>query len=89
LGLCYNKCNDGFYGIGGVCWGDCPADTQQCGIICLGPTEDCTERIIEITAGAMRMAAIAATAPTGIGAVLAIKEIYDFTVDVSYPICNA
>jgi len=35
------------------------------------------------------MAALAAAAPTGIGAVLAIKEIYEFAEDVDYPICNA
>ena len=89
MGICYNECNDGFYGIAGVCWGECPTGTDQCGVICLGPTENCTERIISITEGAMRMAALAASAPTGIGAVLAIKEAYEFGEDVNYPICNA
>ena len=23
-GLCYTKCNDGFYGVGPVCWANCP-----------------------------------------------------------------
>ena len=88
-GICYNECDDGFYGIAGVCWGECPTGTDQCGVICLGPTENCTERIISITEGAMRMAALAASSPSGIGAVLAIKEAYEFGEDVNYPICNA
>ena len=74
-GICYPSCPDSYDGIGPICWGQCPAETSACGILCLGPNEDCTETIQNLTEGAIRMAAYAAAFPTGIGAVFAITEI--------------
>ena len=33
--LCYDYCEDGYDGIGPVCWGVCPSDTTACGALCL------------------------------------------------------
>ena len=35
VGLCYDKCDSGYKGIGPVCWGQCPADTEECAALCL------------------------------------------------------
>jgi len=32
-------------GIGPVCWGKCPAQTQPCGSLCLGADEICSDYI--------------------------------------------
>lgn len=33
-GLCYQKCNDGYYGVGPVCWSRCPSGYIDMGAIC-------------------------------------------------------
>jgi hypothetical protein len=35
--LCYPKCSSGFYGVGPVCWQDCPADFRNDGAFCAKP----------------------------------------------------
>lgn len=35
--LCYEKCNSGFYGVGPVCWQDCPAGYRNDGGHCAKP----------------------------------------------------
>ena len=32
-GLCYDSCPQG-HGNGPVCWGKCPAETTECGLLC-------------------------------------------------------
>ncbi|HXW60317.1 MAG TPA: hypothetical protein VEK06_02150, partial [Myxococcota bacterium] len=33
-GLCYKKCDVGYYGVGPVCWGSCPKGMTDCGAMC-------------------------------------------------------
>ena len=37
-GLCYTKCNDGYKGIGPVCWGTCPPGFRDDGAFCAKPS---------------------------------------------------
>lgn len=63
-GLCYPECtwedSNGELidadGVGPVCWGDCPANTEECGGICLGPEESCEEYMKDATLAAIAMA---------------------------------
>lgn len=49
LGLCYNECPANSDGVFNVCWENCPSGTVPCGdALCLDPSEDCTETILEI-----------------------------------------
>ena len=34
-GLCYNKCKEGYKGVGPVCWKSCPAGWKDTGVACL------------------------------------------------------
>ena len=44
--LCYSPCGDhAAYGVGPLCWGNCPASTSACGALCLGEDEICSEYI--------------------------------------------
>lgn len=47
-GLCYDKCNTGFYGVGPVCWGQCPAGKTDCGAMCGDSAMDCLTAIGEM-----------------------------------------
>ena len=40
--LCYDKCENNQEGFHNVCWGQCPKDTFQCGVLCLGYGQTCT-----------------------------------------------
>ena len=54
-GLCYKKCDKGFYGIGPVCWGECPKGMVDCGAMCGASVEACLASV-----GDMVMAAVSA-----------------------------
>ena len=56
-GLCYPICDDGT-GEGALCVGSCPAGTSACGpLLCLGPDQQCTETIIDMTVTSLEAAA--------------------------------
>jgi hypothetical protein len=42
-GLCYNKCNTGYHGVGPVCWGTCPAGFKDDGGTCRKDVEIVTK----------------------------------------------
>jgi len=40
--LCYSKCDDGYTGVGPVCWSNCVGDnTYDCGAFCAINSNDC------------------------------------------------
>jgi len=46
--MCYDPCGPGEEGSHNVCWGTCPAGTEQCGVLCLKHGETCTAYIASI-----------------------------------------
>lgn len=46
--LCYDPCGPGQTGTHNVCWGSCPAGTEQCGVLCMAHGETCTAYIASI-----------------------------------------
>ncbi len=46
-GLCYSPCESGYYGVGPVCWGECPEDMVPCAAGCAKTAEICSDQIIE------------------------------------------
>lgn len=48
-GLCYNKCRDGYKGVGPVCWGNtCPSNWTDCGLGCSETTSGCVSNIADM-----------------------------------------
>jgi hypothetical protein len=45
-GLCYKKCNAGFYGVGPVCWADAPKGWVGCGMGAAKDSKVCKDTII-------------------------------------------
>ena len=43
--LCYPFCKSGFHGNGPVCWENCPADTFECGALCVDEKGGCTDMV--------------------------------------------
>jgi hypothetical protein len=47
-GLCYNKCKDGYYGVGPVCWKGCTTSAPvNCGAACASSQDTCASKILE------------------------------------------
>ena len=48
-GLCYKKCREqeGYYGVGPVCWKRCPMGMEDCGAMCGKTKMDCAKAIGE------------------------------------------
>jgi len=46
--MCYEPCSPGQTGSHNVCWGTCPAGTEQCGVLCLKAGTSCTAYIASI-----------------------------------------
>ena len=43
-GLCYDSCGKGHYGVGPVCWSECPSHSPvTCGAICTQDSKQCIE----------------------------------------------
>lgn len=40
-GLCYDKCDAGYYGVGAVCWRSCPPKSTDCGSYCVPQGTSC------------------------------------------------
>jgi hypothetical protein len=48
-GLCYKQCDNGFKGVGPVCWQECPSNlSHKCGAMCAASKKDCAEAISSI-----------------------------------------
>lgn len=49
--LCYPPCEDGYYGVGPVCWFSCTGTyAYDCGLFCSKNYQDCIETSIIISA---------------------------------------
>ena len=56
-GLCYNKCPSGSYGVGPVCWQNCPISTPyKCGAMCTLDRSTCIQVVLSITQSAVSIA---------------------------------
>jgi len=61
-GLCYTKCANDWYGVGPVCWQNCPSSTPyNCGSMCT---------VDEITCVQITLSIVAAAAQTGLNIAL-------------------
>ena len=58
--LCYPTCQEG-RGVGPVCWGYCPPETKQCGVLCLTEKETCLGKIAKMTMESLGMVGFIAT----------------------------
>eukprot|EP00128_Syssomonas_multiformis_P004346 Colp12_sorted_trinity150504_noHs@26778 len=48
-GLCYNPCSSGHYGIGPVCWADCPASKPfNAGALCCRSQDECNAEAVDM-----------------------------------------
>ena len=45
-GLCYNKCNAKYYGVGPVCWAEAPKGWVGCGMGAASSSSKCAETIV-------------------------------------------
>lgn len=60
-GLCYNKCKPGYYGIGPVCWSQCPKGWTDCGAMCGKDPTSCAFAIGDMVLSVGQVVADAAT----------------------------
>lgn len=77
-GLCYKRCNDGFAGVGPVCWGSCPEKMPvNCGAMCAESKATCalatTNAVTSPFLSAGSIALIAVTAGGAAGATAGIQ----------------
>jgi hypothetical protein len=64
-GLCYDKCQTGFYGIGPVCWKAPPSNWVECGMGAATDSKACTNVIFDQFASVGNMALSIATLGAG------------------------
>lgn len=56
--LCYPKCKSGYYGVGPVCWQDCPStQSSKCGAACASDASQCGENIANMVLSVAQLAA--------------------------------
>ena len=77
-GLCYSQCKSGYYGVGPVCWGNCPANAPvSCGAGCASTKDECSgavrDQVMSVVEVAVTIAAAVATAGASTGAEAAGK----------------
>lgn len=54
--LCYNKCPSGWYGLGSVCWQNCPSHTPfDCGVMCTVDESACFNQTSVIVKSAIEV----------------------------------
>jgi hypothetical protein len=61
-GLCYSACNAGMYGVGPVCWQNCPAGKVNCGAGCASSTTTCVSDTANMVVAPIMVAVNIATA---------------------------
>ena len=61
-GLCYKKCDSGFYGVGPVCWANTPASWIACGMGAAANAQACAETVFDQVTSIGNMALNIATA---------------------------
>ena len=82
--LCYPECEHGT-GVGPVCWGSCPKGTKECGALCLGEDDICSEYVAEEVKIAFQLVVDAAEHTTA-GAEVDISHIGS---ELTFPNCPA
>ena len=55
-GLCYPYCNNGYKGVGPVCWAQCPAGMTSCGAMCVASSDECANTMLQIGSDALQIA---------------------------------
>jgi hypothetical protein len=60
-GLCYPFCNDGFNGVGPVCWQSCGSGQTDCGMGCAASTSQCISEVTDQVLSSLVIAANIAT----------------------------
>ena len=81
--LCYPPCKDGKKGIGPVCWGQCPANYNACGALCLRE-KSCIGQIAKYFLDAGKIIKdIATSSPVG-----AVIDTAKFAAGLVFPICK-
>mmetsp|Transcript_6124 Transcript_6124/g.7337 ORF Transcript_6124/g.7337 Transcript_6124/m.7337 type:complete len:425 (-) Transcript_6124:139-1413(-) len=83
--LCYPPCDHKADGIGPVCWGKCPPSTKECGALCLGEDEICSEYVADEVKVAFQLVTDAAEHTTS-GTVIDIAHIGS---ELTFPNCPA
>ena len=61
-GLCYKKCNSGYYGVGPVCWANTPSGWVGCGMGAAKDSQTCKDTIIDQVSSVGQVALTIATA---------------------------
>jgi len=82
-GLCYGKCQNGFKGIGPVCWDSCPVGYEKCGALCL-KNKTCSSQMRQYFQGVIDIIIAFAAEKNAEG----IIDIGKFATDFIYPTCN-
>jgi hypothetical protein len=86
-GLCYNYCNNGYYGIGPVCWKRCPRDAPHfCGALCTKNAAICDKKIAELVMTGLSFVANCVIGNVGSAALDAASIVTDLA---SIPVCPA
>lgn len=76
-GLCYSPCNQGFYGVGPVCWSGCGQSTTDCGAACAESSLECFssifDQVISVVILAANIATLGLATPATAGASMTIR----------------
>jgi len=80
-GLCYKQCNTGFYGIGPVCWGQCPKGMVDCGAMCGSSPGECAEAIGDMILSVGKVVANIAETVITFGATTSINAAAEAALD--------
>jgi len=82
-GLCYKLCQDGFKGIGPICWGSCPVGYDKCGALCL-KGQTCDGEIKQYVDGVIDIVHAFASQ----NYIEGVIDILKFAKEFIYPICK-
>lgn len=92
-GLCYPYCNKGYYGIGPVCWSECPKRIwkNECGALCLNDETECTDKVLSLIMDAVKLVLQLVTTivnPSGEEFSELLKEALNTATGYAYPLCS-
>lgn len=78
--LCYKPCDNGYKGVGPVCWGGCPSQFPvECGVGCATSTEECVKDVKEKVVSVVQAAISLASLGTGSSASKMIDKFSEVT----------
>ena len=84
-GVCYPKCDDGFTGVGPVCWQNCKEGQHQCGALCQADGEKCGDLVFDVIKKTME-AIVKCTAKPDF--MTCFREILKAAETLKYDICT-